>query len=137
MIKRNLLTSLILYEKVRTTKKRAQVIGPMVDTLVAAAKRLSTMNAIRYLQRVVTDKNASRKIMEVFVKRYARVPSGLTRIVPVGSRKGDGAMVVDLLLVAGDAVVVEEKAKKKERNSKIQKSKKNIVASPSTPASVK
>ena len=112
MFKRNLLTSLLLYESVRTTKKRAQVVAPMVDHLIAVAKSSAPYNAIRAINRVVTDKNASRKIMEVYVKRFASVPSGFTRMVPVGARIGDGAALVDLMFVEGIAVTVEPKAAK-------------------------
>ena len=118
MFKRNLLTSLLLYEQVRTTKRRAQVVAPMVDTLVAIAKSTAPHNAIRAINQVVTDKNASRKIMEVYVKRFAQISSGLTRIVPVGSRVGDGAPLVDLMLVEGAAVTVEPKVKKPRSSSK-------------------
>lgn len=109
MIQRNLVTSLLLYEQVRTTRKRARVVAPLVDRLLAIAKRSKPHNAIRAINRVVTDRNASRKIMEVFVKRFADVSSGFTRTVPVGSRKGDGAELVDLMLVEGMAVKAPEK----------------------------
>lgn len=99
MLQRNLVTSLLLYEAVRTTRKRAKVIQPMVDHLITVAKTRPAQNAIRLINRVVTDKNASRKVMEVFMTRYKDRTSGMTRIVPVGVRLGDGAQVVDLLLV--------------------------------------
>lgn len=118
MFKRNLLTSLLLYEQVRTTKRRAQVVAPMVDRLIAIAKSTAPHNAIRAINRVVTDKNASRKIMEVYVKRFATVPSGLTRIVPVGARLGDGASLVDLMLVEGTEVPAEVKPAKKKTEAK-------------------
>lgn len=117
MFKRNLLTSLLLYEQVRTTKRRAQVVAPMVDSLIAMAKCTEPRNAIRAINQVVTDKNASRKIMEVYIKRFAAVPSGLTRIVPVGARIGDGASVVDFMLVEGEKVTEEPKAAKKPRST--------------------
>ena len=113
MFKRNLLTSLLLYEAVRTTKKRAQVVAPMVDNLITLAKKSAPHIAIRAINRVVTDKNASRKIMEVYIQRFAAVPSGLTRITPVGARLGDNASLVDLVLVEG-AAVAERPAKKAE-----------------------
>lgn len=99
LIKRNLVTSLLLYETVRTTKRRAEVIQPIVEKLIGHAKKNEPMRAIRYVNQYVTDKNASRKIMEVFVKRFASRNGGLTRIVPVGARKGDGAKLVDLSFV--------------------------------------
>ena len=117
MFKRNLLTSLLLYEQVRTTKRRAQVVAPMVDSIIAMAKSTEPRNAIRAINQVVTDKNASRKIMEVYIKRFASVPSGLTRIVPVGARVGDGASVVDFMLVEGEQVTLEPKKEKKPRST--------------------
>jgi|TARA_Y100000310_G_scaffold278680_2_gene297284 ribosomal protein L17 len=104
MVKRNLLTSLLLYESVRTTKKRAAVIAPQVDKLINYAKTHSPHVAIRHINKTVTDTNASKKIMEVFIKRYAKKNSGLTRTVVAGFREGDGAQVVDLSLVEGEAV---------------------------------
>jgi len=104
MLKRNLVTSLLLYESVRTTKKRAKVIQPVIDKLVLVAKTKPAHTAIRMINKTVTDKNASKKIMEVFKDRYADRSSGLTRMVPVGARKGDGAELVDLSLVEGSDV---------------------------------
>ncbi|MDO8648626.1 MAG: 50S ribosomal protein L17 [Candidatus Peregrinibacteria bacterium] len=115
LLQRNLVTSLLLYETVRTTKKRAEVVQPVIDHLIAMAKSKEPMNAIRFINRIVTDKNASRKVMEVLVKRFEKRPSGFTRIVPLGSRAGDGAKVVTLALVdaTDDSPVVQEKKKRK------------------------
>jgi large subunit ribosomal protein L17 len=110
MMARNLATSLILYEEVRTTHKRARVVQPIVDRLIAVAKRKSTQLAIRDINRVVTDRNACRKLLEVYRTRYASRPSGFTRLVPVGSRKGDGAKVVDVKMIEeGDMPVRKKK----------------------------
>ncbi len=114
MLARNLVTSLLLYERVRTTKKRARVVQPIIDRLIAFAKSHPPSQAIRYVNRVVTDKNASRKVMEVFIDRYRTRPSGLTRMRPAGSRMGDGADVVDLELVD----YAEQKMEKRSNVSK-------------------
>lgn len=98
-MERNLVTSVLLYESIRTTKIRAKVIQPIIDRLIAQAKRNPDHVAIRAINRVVTDKNASRKIMEVFKQRYAKRSSGFTRAIPAGSRKGDGASLVDLTMM--------------------------------------
>lgn len=99
MLKRNLVTSLFLYESIRTTKARARAIVPMVDRIIRNAKKQLPHVAIRSINEIVTDKNASRKIMEVLLKRYANRTSGLTRTVPVGARVGDGASLVDVTLL--------------------------------------
>lgn len=101
LIRRNLATSLLLYESIRTTQKRAKVLQPVIDQLICIAKTREPQRAIRAINAVVLDKNACRKIMEVFVHRFKDRSSGFTRIVPVGARQGDGAKLVDLLLVVG------------------------------------
>ncbi len=112
LIQRNLVTSLFLYESVRTTKKRAEVVRPMVDRLITTVKTKEPVNAIRTINAVLTDKNASRKMMEVMKARYAKRTSGFTRMTPLGARKGDGAELVTLSLVEGEAVTVAPKVKK-------------------------
>src|SRR3989338_10485235 len=96
---RNLATSFLLYEHVRTTRKRAKVVQPIIERLVHTAQTSSEREAIRALNRVVTDRNASRKLIEVYKDRFGERRSGFTRIIPVGMRKGDGADMVDLVLV--------------------------------------
>lgn len=102
MVLRNLATSVLLYESVRTTQKRARVVQPIVDRLLCTANEKSPREAIRSIGRIVMDTNASRKILEVFTGRFSGRRSGFTRIVPVGARKGDGASLVDISLVPSD-----------------------------------
>lgn len=99
ILKNNLVTSFLLYEGILTTKKRAKVIQPMIDRLIHVAKTQEPYRAIRAINRVVNDKNASRKLMEVIKDRFADRSSGFTRIRPAGHRIGDGAQMVKLLLV--------------------------------------
>jgi large subunit ribosomal protein L17 len=104
---KNLVTSILLYETVRTTKKRAQVVRPLVDRVIAIGKRERHDLAIRKINEMVCDENACRKVLEVLKQRYASRPSGFTRMLPVGQREGDGALMVDLSLVDAAAPVVE------------------------------
>ncbi len=96
------MTSLLLYEVIRTTLKRAKVVQPVVDRLIACAKAKEPRLAIRAINQVVTDKNACRKILEVLKPRYEGRNSGMTTITPLGARQGDGAKYVELSLI--DAV---------------------------------
>ena len=116
-LQRNLVTSLLLYETIRTTRKNAKVIQPIVDRLIADAKKKTPHNAIRSLNSVVTDKNASRKVMEVLAKRYAGRSSGFTKIVIAGARKGDGAPIVDLMLLDREVTEKAPAAEKKEKKT--------------------
>ncbi len=106
MLQRNLVTSVLLYEKVRTTKKRAEVVQPQIEQIITLAKKKDAMNAIRAINTVLTDTNASRKVMQVLKDRYKTRTSGFTRIVPLGLRHGDGAKLVSLELV--DSVLASD-----------------------------
>lgn len=98
MVLRNLATSLLLYESIRTTRKRAQVIRPIVERLVRVAREKTEREAIRAIHRVVTDTNACRKLIELYRGADVGRTGGLTRIVPLGARRGDAAALVELSL---------------------------------------
>ncbi len=121
MLQRNLVTSVLLYEKVRTTLKRAQVVRPQIDQIITLAKKKDPMNAIRAINMVLTDKNASRKTMEVLKARYKDRQSGFTRIVPLGMRQGDGAKLVSLELVDAATPSEQEAVKAAKTEKKVKK----------------
>jgi large subunit ribosomal protein L17 len=107
----------------------------VIDRLITTAKKKDAMNAVRALNAFVTDKNASRKVMEVLIARYKTRPSGFTTMKAVGSRKGDGAEMVDLALV--DAVLARRKeaaeapVEKKAKPAKKTAAKKTKSSAPS------
>jgi large subunit ribosomal protein L17 len=137
-MERNLVTSLLLYESIRTTQMRAKVIIPWIDRLVTVAKTKPTALAIRRINAVVTDKNACRKIIEVLKERYATRSSGMTRMTPVGARKGDGAKMVDLTLMeAGVSIALTEQNQKNQTKQRIQKTTSSKSSSSLSSASSK
>lgn len=121
---KNLVTSVLLYETVRTTKKRAQVVRPLIDRVITIGKRERNDLAIRKINDMVCDDNACRKVLEVLAQRYAKRPSGFTRVVPIGQRQGDGALMVELSLVDAAAPVIEadEAPKTAKKKSSAKKS---------------
>ena len=112
---------MLLYESVRTTKKRAEVVQPMIEKIITTAKTKDARNAIRSINAIVTHVNASKKVMEMLKDRYAKRSSGYTRIIPLGMRQGDGAKMVTLELV--DAVIGSSSEKEKEEKKEIKESK--------------
>lgn len=118
LLQRNLVTSVILYEQIRTTRKRARVIQPLIDKLITTAKGENISVAIRAINPQIADRNASRKLMQVLAKRYATRTSGFSRIKAVGARKGDGAELVELTLVDAELATKAAGAAKKEKAEK-------------------
>ena len=103
MLLKNLVTSLVLYEHIRTTQTRAKAIVPIMERMLTHAKGRSPHMAIRYLNQFLTDKNACRKMTEVLLPRFADRPSGRLRIAPLGRRVGDGASMVTVSFISSDA----------------------------------
>ena len=119
LLLKNMVTSVLLYEQIRTTKKRAQVVKGIVDRVITIGKKEPTVNAIRKINKIVFDTNACRKVLEVLKQRYATRPSGFSRVVPVGTRHGDGALLADLILVdAAEPIEVSDTPKAAKKPAK-------------------
>ena len=87
----NLAESLILYEKVTTTKAKAKVLKSFTEKLITVAKK-NTLSARRELIKRLYTENAVKKLMEVLAPRYAGKMGGYARLTLIsGSRDGDGA----------------------------------------------
>ena len=95
---RNLASSILIYEKVKTTKAKAQAVKPLVDKMIGLAK-IGDLSARRGLIQVLLQKNAIKKAMEVLGDRYKDRKGGYTRILKLEPRKGDGAEMVQIELV--------------------------------------
>lgn len=95
---RNLATSIVLHEKVRTTEAKAKAVRSVVERAITAGKKPTLASRRRLLSVFYTD-HPVRKIFEVLGPRYAERKGGYTRIVKLGSRQTDGADIVRIELV--------------------------------------
>lgn len=95
---RNLATSVVLYEHVNTTLAKAKAVRPLVERLITKG-RTKSLHTRRELLKVLTVESAVNKILEELGPRYAARPGGYTRIIKLGSRKGDGAETAQIQLV--------------------------------------
>ncbi len=90
---KNLASSLILYEKIKTTEAKAKMIKPLVEKMVTRAKS-DTLHNRREIMKKIPAKNVVRKLFEVLGPKYKKRKGGYLRIVRLGERKGDGAKMV-------------------------------------------
>ncbi|MCF7860060.1 50S ribosomal protein L17 [Patescibacteria group bacterium] len=95
---RNLASSILIYEKVKTTRAKAEAVRPLVERMITSAK-VGDLNARRGLIKVLLQKNAVKKSMEVLGDRYKSRDGGYTRTTKLGPRPGDGAEMVQIELV--------------------------------------
>ncbi len=96
---KNLATSLILHEKIKTTHTRAKALRPFIDKLVIAGKNDNKLMAIRQVNSMLDDNITSKKLVDTISKRYEQKTSGFTRIIKLGIRPGDAASLVSIELI--------------------------------------
>jgi len=95
---RSLATSIISYEKVKTTKAKAKEVRSVVEKCITIGK-INNLKNRRELLKILYFKKAVNKTLEVLGPRYKDRKGGYTRITNIGRRKGDGAQVVQIELV--------------------------------------
>ncbi len=98
MMLRNLASSVLIYEKIKTTKAKAKAVKPLVEKMITVAKK-GDLNARRKLIETLPQKMAIKKSMEVLGERFKDRNGGYTRIIQLGARQGDGADMVQIELV--------------------------------------
>ena len=98
LLVRNLVTSLLLYESIKTTKAKSKVLKSEIDKLITRAKK-NDLEAKRYVSGYLLDKNAYKKMFEVIVPRYELRSSGYTSVISYSNRLGDNSkiMLVELM----------------------------------------
>jgi large subunit ribosomal protein L17 len=111
---RNQLTSLVHHERITTTVAKAKALRPLADHLVTLSKR-ENLHARRLALQLVPDVVAVRKLFDTVAARYADRRGGYTRIIPTGSRHGDGAPMAILEFVDRPDAPKEKKGKGKEK----------------------
>jgi len=110
---RNLVTSFLEKERVKTTLAKAKEARPLAEKMITLAKK-NTLHTKRQALRVLTKKAAAKKLFEEIAPRFSERPGGYTRIVKIGTRLGDGAQMAMFELVGSEYKKKEKKKKDKE-----------------------
>lgn len=97
---RNLASSLILYENIKTTESKAKSLKPIVERMITKAKNGSLADK-RFIFSYLPQKGAAKKTIEELSKRYKDRPGGYTRIVKLGQRRSDAAKIAEISLIEG------------------------------------
>jgi large subunit ribosomal protein L17 len=101
-LRRNLISDLFRYERIRTTKAKAAAVRGASEKLITMAKRVDEddqVHARRMAARRLRDPEVVMKLFDDIAPRYLERPGGYTRVLKLGPRKGDGAEMVLLELV--------------------------------------
>ena len=109
-LKRSMVTSLLRYERIETTKAKALEVRKMAEKLITRGKTDSVHNR-RVAARYIYDETVVNKLFKEIGPLFAERNGGYTRILKTGNRLGDAAEMVILELV--EKTKKEEKAAKK------------------------
>ncbi len=114
---RNMVTSLIDEERVRTTLAKAKEVRRHAERIITVGKK-GTLHARRQVAAYLKTPASVAKLMDTVAPRYADRPGGYTRILRLPPRQGDAAPMAFLELVDRDTskqdAVRERRQRKKE-----------------------
>ena len=92
---KNLAISLIEHEKIRTTHAKASEVRSTVERLITLSKQDSPHHRELALSRL-GNRRAVAKLFDDIGPRHSARAGGYTRIYKLETRKGDGAVIVQL-----------------------------------------
>ncbi len=118
---RNLVTSLIMEERIETTVAKAKSARTVAEQIITLGKR-GDLHARRLAASYLMTAAALKKLFEDVAKRFAQRAGGYTRLVRTGWRKGDGSDMAVLELIGTEVLQkrAEARAKKLEAVRKRQ-----------------
>jgi large subunit ribosomal protein L17 len=117
---RNLVTSVLVEDRVETTVAKAKAVRPHVEKMITLGKKgdlHSRRQALSFLQ---TDTAVSR-LFDTVAPRYGDRQGGYLRIVRTGFRKGDGGEKAFIELLGAEKQLEEKKQKRDEIKAKKRK----------------
>src|SRR6516165_12768200 len=129
---RNLVTSVIVEDRVETTVAKAKAVRPHVEKMITLGKKgdlHSRRQALAFLQ---TD-TAVTRLFETVAPRYGDRQGGYLRIVRTGFQRGDGAEKAFIELLGAEKLLDEKRSKRAEARQKRREEMEKAMAE-QTPA---
>ena len=129
-LKRNMVTSLLLEERIKTTQTKALEVRRLAEKMVTRAREDSVHNR-RMIGRDIKNKKALAKLFTEIGPRYKSRAGGYTRVLKLGPRSGDAAEMVLLEFVDREGTESELPTRKKkaaaQKSEKKSESKKSAA----------
>jgi large subunit ribosomal protein L17 len=114
---RNLVTSIILNDRVETTITKCKASRPIVEKMITLGKRGDVHARRQALSYLMTDESVTR-LFAVVAPRYSTRPGGYLRIVRTYTRKGDAAEMAVIELLGAEQELNEKATKRAEARTK-------------------
>ena len=134
---RNLVTSLIMEERIETTVTKAKAMRPHVEKMITLGKR-GDLSARRLAGSYLMTGDALSRLFDTVAPRFGDRNGGYLRIVRTGFRKGDGGETAFVELIGGEKFVQKKRQKSAEaRSKKMDVAKKQMEEAEKTAAETK
>lgn len=117
---RNMVTSIIKHERIRTTDTKAKELRKWAEKMITLGKK-GSLHARRQALAVVRDNDTVGKLFGELAERYRNREGGYTRIIKAGYRFGDNAPVSIIEFISDEKK--KEKAKPKAKSKAKTKEK--------------
>ena len=114
---RNLVTSVIVEDRVETTVAKAKAVRPHVEKMITLGKKGDVHSRRQALSFLMTDKAVTR-LFDTVAPRYGDRQGGYLRIVRTGFQKGDGAEKAFIELLGAEKQLDEKRQKRDEVKAK-------------------
>jgi large subunit ribosomal protein L17 len=133
---RNMATSLLRHETIRTTLPKAKELRRVVEPLITLGKDDSDANRRRAFAQL-RDAEVVVKLFETLGPRFKTRPGGYTRILRMEERAGDSAPMALMQLLDQPEAVVEDAAPAAEEGAVAKKAAPKKKAAPAKKTSLK
>jgi len=120
---RNLVTSFLEKERIRTTLAKAKATKPIAEKMITLGKN-NSLHSRRLALRFIYKRDVVKKLFDDIGPRFSERPGGYTRIVKIGPRAGDGADMAILELIGTEFKKKDKKKTAAEKAKAAAKSKK-------------
>ena len=114
---RNMVTSIIMEERIETTVIKAKAVRPSVEKMITLGKK-GDLAARRQAASYLMTGEAVTKLFDTVAPRFGDRNGGYTRIIRTHWNKGDGADKAFLELLGSEKILDEKKEKRAEARSK-------------------
>jgi large subunit ribosomal protein L17 len=114
---RNLVTSILLEDRVETTITKAKAARPHVEKLITLGKK-GDVHARRQALSFLQTREAVTRLFDTVAPRYGDRNGGYLRIVRTGFQKGDGAEKAFIELLGAEKILDEKRQKRAEAREK-------------------
>jgi large subunit ribosomal protein L17 len=114
---RNMVTSIIMEERIETTVIKAKAVRPSVEKMITLGKK-GDLAARRQAASYLMTNEAVSKLFDTVAPRFGDRKGGYTRIVRTAWRKGDGAEKAFIELLGSEQVIDEKRQKRSEIRAK-------------------